>query len=221
MLLQSFFAYNCHDILVIPILDWQQTFSKLATPTAPLKVSVIWTACACSCCFHLLALACSNTGYWFGVSGKALDWFKSYLTGRSQRIKIGSCLSSRSDLSLGVSQGSVLGPLLHTLYTTPLSNLISGHAIPHQLYADDHHHYVPSVVNRSAVMDLHRSRSCATLIQSLYDIFCPFLDVIRPHCSRSPSSSSTIYPSFHQQSLYPISSYYMSKILTFPFFDSI
>ena len=35
--------------------------------------------------------------------------------------------------------------------------------------------------------------------------FCPFLDVIRPHCSRSPSSSSTIYPSFHQQSLYPIS----------------
>ena len=38
-----------------------------------------------------------------------------------------------------------------------------------------HHHYVPSVVNRSAVMDLHRSRSCATLIQSLYDIFLHFL----------------------------------------------
>ena len=35
-------------------------------------------------------------------------------------------------------------------------------------------------------MDLHRSRSCATLIQSLYDIFCLFLDVIRPHYSRSP-----------------------------------
>ena len=34
-----------------------------------------------------------------------------------------------------------------------------------------HHYYVPSVVNRSAVMDLHRSWSCATLIQSLYDIF--------------------------------------------------
>ena len=51
--------------------------------------------------------------------------------------------------------------------------------------------------------------------------FCPFLDVIRPHCSRSPPSSSIIYPSLYQQSLYPISSYYMSKILTFPFFDSI
>ena len=67
---------------------------------------------------------------WFGVSGKALDWFKSYLTGRSQRIKLGNCLSSRSDLSFGVPQGSVLGPLLFTLYTTPLSSLVSGHAIP-------------------------------------------------------------------------------------------
>ena len=76
-------------------------------------------------------------GNWFGVSGKALDWFKSYLTGRSQRIKLGNCLSSRSDLSFGVPQGSVLGPLLFTLYTTPLSSLVSGHAIPHHLNADD------------------------------------------------------------------------------------
>ena len=47
--------------------------------------------------------------------------------------------------------------------------------------------------------------------------FCPFLDVICPHCSRSPLSSSTIYPSFHQQSLYPISSYYKSKYWHFLF----
>ena len=32
-------------------------------------------------------------GNWFGVSGKASVWFKSYLTGRSQRIKLGNCLS--------------------------------------------------------------------------------------------------------------------------------
>ena len=76
-------------------------------------------------------------GNWFGVSGKALDWFKSYLTGGSQRIKLGNCLSSRSDISFGVPQTSVLGPLLFTLYTTPLSSLVSGHAIPHHLYADD------------------------------------------------------------------------------------
>ena len=66
----------------------------------------------------------------------------------------------------------------------------------------------------------HGSSSFSILCHSNAVIwyFCPFLDVIRPHCSRSPPSSSTIYPSFHQQSLYPISSYYMSKILTLSFF---
>ena len=55
---------------------------------------------------------------WFGVSWKALDWFKSYLTGRSQRIKLGNCLSSKSDLSFGVPQVSVLGPLLFRVCIT-------------------------------------------------------------------------------------------------------
>ena len=80
--------------------------------------------------------------HWFGMSGKVLDWFKSYLTGRCQRIKLSNCLSSRSDLSFVVPQGSVLGPLLFTLYNTSLSSLISGHAIPHHLYADDSQLYI-------------------------------------------------------------------------------
>ena len=45
---------------------------------------------------------------WFGVSGKALDWFKSYLTDRSQRIKLRNCLSSVSNLSFGVPRGQFL-----------------------------------------------------------------------------------------------------------------
>ena len=104
-------------------------------------------------------------GNWFGVSGKALDWFKSYLTGRSQRIKLGNCLSSRSDLSFGVPQGSVLGPLLFTLYTTPLSNLVSGHAIPHHIYADDSQLYVSFSSGNSAAA-LNGLQSCFASVQS-------------------------------------------------------
>ena len=99
------------------------------------------------------------------MSGKALDWFKSYLTGRSQRIKLGNCLSSRSDLSVGVPQASVLGPLLFTLYTTPLGSLISGHAIPHHLYADDSQLYV-SFSSGDSVAALNGLQSCLASIQS-------------------------------------------------------
>ena len=104
-------------------------------------------------------------GNWFGVSGKALDWFKSYLTGKSQRIKLGNCLSSRSDLSFGVPQGSFFGPLLFTLYTTPHSSQVSGHAIPHHLYADDSQLYVSFSLGNSAAA-LNSLQSCLASVQS-------------------------------------------------------
>ena len=87
---------------------------------------------------------------WFGDTGKALNWFKSYLTGRCQRIKIGDCSSSKANLKFGVPQGSVLGPLLFTLYTTPLNSMIFEHAIPHHLYADDSQLYVSFASGDSA-----------------------------------------------------------------------
>ncbi len=74
----------------------------------------------------------------FGFHGTVLKWFVSYLSGRSQIIKAGDAVSSPTALEFGVPQGSVLGPLLFTLYTSPLSAIISKFKdISHQLYADD------------------------------------------------------------------------------------
>ena len=87
------------------------------------------------------------------------------MTGRSQRINLGNCLSSRSDLSFGVPQGSVLGPLLFTLYTTPLSSLISGHAIPHHLYPDDSQLYISFSSDNSAAA-LNGLQSCLASVKS-------------------------------------------------------
>ena len=104
---------------------------------------------------------------WFGVTGKALDWFESYLTGRSQRIRLVDCLSFKTDLKFGVPRCSVLGPLLSTLFTTPLSIMICEHAIPHHLdrYADDSQLYVSFASGDSAAA-LNGLQSCLASVQS-------------------------------------------------------
>ena len=74
---------------------------------------------------------------WFGISGTALNWVKSYLTSRSFYVQVKDSQSSVYQLLYGVPQGSVLGPLLFILYTTPLSTIISKSSVHHHLYADD------------------------------------------------------------------------------------
>jgi len=74
---------------------------------------------------------------WFGITSTALSWIKSYLSHRSFYVNIDGSKSSTYQLLYGVPQGSVLGPLLFILYTTPLSTVISNSSALHQLYADD------------------------------------------------------------------------------------
>ena len=95
----------------------------------------------------------SPSGYTFHHRPRsALNWFLSYLTGRHQTIKIANCFSAALPTSCGVPQDSVLGPLLFTLYTTPLSSVIQNHNLDHHLYADDTQIYISlatSDTNRS------------------------------------------------------------------------
>ena len=56
----------------------------------------------------------------FGIDGTVLAWIKSYLNDRQQQIKIDDVVSDSFNVSHGVPQGSRLGPLLFTLYTSKL-----------------------------------------------------------------------------------------------------
>ena len=73
----------------------------------------------------------------FGVTGLPLSWFKSYLSNRRQYIKISNTSSSPNTLQCGVPQGSVLGPLLFSIYTSPLGKIIMKYGLSYHLYADD------------------------------------------------------------------------------------
>ena len=53
---------------------------------------------------------------WFGVTGKALNWFKSYLTGRCQRIKLGDCFPPKPISNLGSLGGPFRSSAFHALY---------------------------------------------------------------------------------------------------------
>jgi hypothetical protein len=75
--------------------------------------------------------------HWFGFTDTALSWFESYLTSRSFSVLSSGHKSTSTPLTCGVPQGSVLGPLLFIMYTTPLSTLLSGTSVDHHLYADD------------------------------------------------------------------------------------
>ena len=74
---------------------------------------------------HCGLLDCLSS--WFGFSGTVFRWFKSYISGRNQSVKVGSILSDPVELKFGVPQGSVLGPTLFSMYTTRLNKVISAY----------------------------------------------------------------------------------------------
>ena len=93
--------------------------------------------------------------YWFSIGGSTLKWFSTFLTEHFPSVKIGSTLSDLQKLLFSVSQGSVLGPLLFSLYTSPLSTLIDKHkGINFHFYDDYSQLYVHlSHMNASAAFN--------------------------------------------------------------------
>ena len=101
---------------------------------------------------------------WFGISSVSLQWFTSYLFSRTSTVGIPP-RSAASSLTCGVPQGSVLGPVLFDLYTTPLSSRISASSVSHLQYADDTQLFISFVpINFSSA--INNLQSTITLISS-------------------------------------------------------
>ena len=71
------------------------------------------------------------------VTWLAKQWIMSYLEDRKQPVTIRSSRSVATSVTVGVPQGSILGPLLFSVYLTRLPSIIKNYGIDHHGYADD------------------------------------------------------------------------------------
>ena len=72
-----------------------------------------------------------------GIRGTALNWFRWYLSDRSQRVSVHGVLSRPFDLNCGVPQGSCLGPLLFIIYASKLFKSVEHYLPDAHCFADD------------------------------------------------------------------------------------
>ena len=89
----------------------------------------------------------------YGIGCTAQKWFQSYLHNKQQSVVVKNTFSSSKPLLHGVKQGSVLVPLLFSLYFAPLEDLIVAHGFDTMIYADDSQLYMAiNTSNRSLML---------------------------------------------------------------------
>ena len=105
----------------------------------------------------------------FGIHGTALSWFHSYLSNRTQFVQIGNSLSSISSCPVGVLQGSVLGPMLFSLYTSPIAHMASSFGLLQQQYADDTQIYV-AVSRLNQAINILQLERCLSALHTWFSL---------------------------------------------------
>ena len=70
----------------------------------------------------------------YGIVGKLLNWTRDFLSNRKQRVRVGDCMSTEKDITSGIPQGSILGPVLFTIFINDLPDEVNSFC---KVFADD------------------------------------------------------------------------------------
>ena len=90
----------------------------------------------------------------YGIRGNILNWFKSYFSFREQFVEYNDCHSDKKQITHGVPQGSILGPLLFILYIIDFSK--SSDLLFSILFADDTSVFIEGTAYSSIIKDMNR-----------------------------------------------------------------
>ena len=114
----------------------------------------------------------------FGFTGQVFNWIAAYLLGRSHKVVVGDAKSTLAPLSCGVSQGSILGPILFTLYTTPLGKICIKHGITYHLFAEDQQLYLAFKLSNAGAKE-----QCIQQLEGCIEEICKWMsaNMLKPN----------------------------------------
>ena len=110
---------------------------------------------------------CAQCKVTVDIKEKALKWFESYLSDHRQAVVVNAKTSSWHSSPFGVPQGSVLLPILFTMYISPLGDLVRQHNVSYHMYADDTQLYLSFQSNDHESVEVAKSsiEQCVLVIK--------------------------------------------------------
>ena len=187
-----FLSLNKGNISVLALLDFPSAFDTID---------------------HTILVHCLHTD--FGFTDTVLQWFSSYLTDRTYYVSLCNHCSDFAPVHSGVPQGSVLCPILFTMYIKPLSAIIDSHSIIHLQRIQN---YAARVILRlpmssSITIHLKSLHWLPVKVRSTYKIAC-----LCYHC-HSSTAPSYVTDMLHKKPLHTLntrSSSYTMPLLNRP-----